>query len=211
MRWKGIKTITIILHLLIILGLLTPAYTDWKSRLVDDRLWLGFIPAYIILLYGLYIGYFPLIDVFIGLLISSSILIFLLISRKIGAVFGGADLILLIIISPLSFIYSPSYTAIPFFHGIIIFLLTMSILGIVYVLTICIHKNFKRFKEIKSIFELFSLLYIYEVEDVDEDKEIIVKKTGKKIYVTPGIPIISFAFLSASILFMLYYLLNIYI
>lgn len=126
-----------------------------------------------------------------------------MISRKIGAVFGGADFILLILISPLSFIYSyPIEYFIYFFHGLILFLLTMSILSIAYVIIKCVVKNKENFKNVKSLSQFISLLYTYEVDKVDEDREITIKEVDGKKYVTPGIPLIFFAFFTAIILFL---------
>ena len=189
------------MHILVILGLFLPAYSDWKNRWIDDYLWSGLSPAYIVLLYGLYMKDYPYIAIVEGSLISLLVILFVVISRKIGAVFGGADFILLVLISPLSFIYSPPIEYTPYFFGLILFLLTMSILSIMYVVVKCVVRNRHNFKDIKSFSHFISLLYTYEVTEIDEDREILIKEDDDKKYVTPGIPIISFAFLTSLILF----------
>ena len=78
----------------------------------------------------------------------------------------------------------------------------MSILSIAYVIIKCIAKNKENFKNVKSLSQFISLLYTYEVDKVDEDREITIKEVDGKKYVTPGIPLIFFAFFTAIILFL---------
>lgn len=78
----------------------------------------------------------------------------------------------------------------------------MSVFSIVYVVIKCVMKNRASFRNVKSLSQFISLLYMYKVDEVDEDREIIMKKDDDKKYVTPGIPMIVFAFFTAIILFL---------
>ncbi len=77
----------------------------------------------------------------------------------------------------------------------------MSILSIAYVIVKCIVRNWHNFKDVKSLSQFILLLYTYEVTEIDEDKEILMKEDDNKKYVTPGIPMILFALITSLILF----------
>ncbi len=196
-----------LMKLAIALGLFLPAYYDWKTRWIDDRSWLALLPAYLLLGYGVLIGAYPLISVLEGLIFSIIISICMYIFRRMGYILGGADFILMIIVAPLSFVYKCPYLSLGgVFPGFLLFLFLTSILSVAYVFIVVIWRNRNRFHRARGIKEFIRLLYSYETKEVDEDKEILVYDEDGVKYVTPGIPMVSFAFIASLLLLILDYI-----
>ena len=196
-----------LMKLAIAAGLFIPAYYDWKTRWIDDRSWLTFLPAYLLLGYGILTDAYPFISVLEGVIFSVIIIVCMYIFKRMGYVLGGADFVLMAIVSPLSFVYKCPYLFFGgLFPGFLLFLFLTSILSVVYVFAVVIWRNRNRFLRAKGIKEFIRLLYSYEAEEVDEDKEILVfDKEGVK-YVTPGIPMVTFAFITSLLLLIIDYI-----
>ena len=196
------------MRIAVLVGLVIPAYYDWRSRWIDDRSWSMFLPAYLILIYGLWIRVFSYMMILEGVLLSLLIIVSMYMFRRFGYVLGGADFVLLAIIAPLSFVYDVSYNFGPLiFPGFLIFLLTTSILSIFYVVSICIWRNRRRFGEVGGIGDFLRLFYSYETSSFNEDKEILLYDAGEKKRVTPGVPMVTFAFLASLLIFIVEYIL----
>jgi hypothetical protein len=193
----------------ITLGLLLPAYQDWKTRWVDDRSWLALIPAYIIIIYGYLYNMVNLLSLFQGLFLGVLIILVMLVYRRMGHTFGGADFILLALVSPLSTAYDIYIFNIRLFYpGLLPYLLLTSILSIAYVLSICIWKNRKRFSKVDGFKEFLGLLYSFETEDETSDKYVVLSVDEGRVRVTPGVPMVTFGFIASVILLILGYILG---
>jgi len=193
-----------LMKLAIAIGLFLPAYYDWKTRWVDDRSWLALLPAYLLLGYGVLIEAYPLVSVLEGVIFSIIIIGCMYLFRKMGYVLGGADFILMAIVAPLSFVYKCPYLSLgEVFPGFLLFLFLTSILSVTYVFIVAIWRNRDRFHRVRGIKDFIRLLYSYETEEVDEDKEILVYDRDGVKYVTPGIPMVSFAFIASLLLLIL--------
>ncbi len=200
----------ILIKLLTIISSVAPAYQDFKTRLIDDRVWSLYIFPYAALVYGIYSGLIVVSKVYLGIVISILIVFVMVIASKFGFSLGGADFIMFIIISPLSFVFEPDVFAVNLIPGFIQVLLLSSIISVIYVILKCIYINRSKFSTEHGFFNKLKLLYGYWVYEADDLKEIILEERNGLKFVTPGIPMVTFIFISMVLLSMLDYIIMFY-
>lgn len=194
----------IILELLILVGMVPPSVSDLKTRFVDDKHWLFLLPSYVFLAYIVVNERSAIAPILLNVLLSIGIVIAMFLMRKRIGPIGGADFLMVLLLSPLSFIFSPSINLDPLlFPGILIYLLLTNVLGALYVLAKCIKVNLPNFKSTKGTSDLLKLLYTYKTRSLDETKEILIKKINDEFLVTPGIPLVTMGHLSVLIIFLI--------
>lgn len=191
---------TWILRILVVISMLPPSILDWRTRWIDDRSWILFVIPYIYVINGYIGGIVGFMDILEGPVITLIVILSSIAMSRRGAVLGGADYIMLLLLSIPSFSFRPTLAGRDIYiPGIVHILLLSSLIGVSYVLTKCIWINRARFRD-AGFRDGLKYLYTYETHEYDEDREIIVEDLGDLKIVTPGIPMVTVTFASLIIL-----------